>query len=94
MEEVKNTWFIHGESGAIYCAINKCMENVWVLIVSSWFAISRRRSDTNLCASRIVKLEIREALVCLLALWERIEVRESVAEISPVEVKVKKCETR
>jgi hypothetical protein len=44
---------------------------------------------TNLCSSRIVKLEIREALVCLLALWERIEVRESVAEINPVEVKVK-----
>jgi len=55
---------------------------------------SRRRSDTNLCESRIVKLEIREVLVCLLALWERIEVRESVAEINPAEVKVKKCETR
>jgi hypothetical protein len=24
-------------------------EKQWVLIVSSWFAISRRESDTNLC---------------------------------------------
>jgi len=63
-------------------------EKQWVLIVSSRFAISHRGLATNLCSSRIVKLEIREALVCLLALWERIEVRESVAEISPAEVKV------
>ena len=35
LEEVKNTWLMHGESGAIYCAINKCVKNVWVLIVSS-----------------------------------------------------------
>ena len=33
--------------------------------------------------------EIANALVCLLSLWERIEVRESVARISPAEVKVK-----